>query len=268
MTGIEPVCTLHRGTRPLVVSIPHAGREIPLELRERMTPRALAVEDTDWHLERLYAFARDLGASLLVPRYSRFAIDLNRPPQDVPMYPGVNNTGLVPTTFFTGDPIYREGEVPAADEIAGRVERWWRPYHGALRGELDRVRAAHGHAVLFDAHSIKSRLPWLFEGQLPDLSLGTNEGRSCDPALRDAAAGVLAAQDRWTHVVDGRFKGGHITRHYGQPAGRVHALQLEMCWRCYLPDEADPTAWDDAAAAQVQPLLHELLETLAAWRPA
>lgn len=264
----DGVCTLHRGDTPLVVSIPHAGREIPPELHGRFVERALQVEDTDWYLERLYGFARDLGASLIVPRWSRFAIDLNRPPQDAPMYPGANNTGLVPTSFFTGDPLYRERQAPDATDIARRRERWWQPYHDALGGELARVREAHGHAVLFDAHSIKSRLPWLFEGQLPDLNLGSNEGRSAAPALLAAAGAVLAGQDRYTHVVDGRFKGGHITRHYGRPHEGVHALQLEMCWRCYLPDEAEPARWSDAKAAEVQPLLRELLQTLLRWRPA
>src|SRR5262249_30469762 len=155
--------------------------------------------------------------------------DLNRPPEDAPMYPGANNTELCPTRFFTGDPLYRHGHAPDAAEIARRRDTYWRPYHDTLQAELARVRQAHGHVVLFDGHSIKSSLPWLFEGRLPDLNLGTAEGRSCDPTLRDALAAVLGAQDRYTQVVDGRFKGGHITRHYGRPAEHVHAVQLEMC---------------------------------------
>jgi len=258
----DAVFELHRGSAALVVSLPHAGRAIPEPLRARLVERALAVEDTDWHLEHLYAFARDIGASLLVPRLSRYAIDLNRPPEDTPMYPGANNTGLCPTTSFAGEPIYRSGQAPDAAEVASRVETWWRPYHGALAAEVARLRDAHGHAVVFDGHSIRSRLPWLFEGRLPDLNLGTAEGRSCAPSLRDAAAAVLRAQDRWTVAVDGRFKGGYITRHYGRPEQGVHALQLEMCWSCYLPDEARPGLWDPRTAANVQPLLRRLLETL------
>jgi N-formylglutamate deformylase len=258
----DAVFDLHRGSTPLVVSLPHAGRLIPDALAGRLVERALAVEDTDWHLEHLYAFARDIGASLLVPRLSRYAIDLNRPPEDTPMYAGVNNTGLCPTTAFTGERIYREGQEPDAAEIARRVEAWWRPYHAALAEELECVRAAHGHAVVFDGHSIKSELPWLFEGRLPDMNLGTAEGRSCAPSLREAAAAVLRSQDRWTVAVDGRFKGGYITRRYGRPREGVHALQLEMCWSCYLADEARPGLWDARTAAGVQPLLRRLLETL------
>jgi N-formylglutamate deformylase len=257
---------LHAGTAPLLVSLPHCGTAIPPSLREAYEPRALDVEDTDWHLARLYAFARELGASVIVPRFSRYVIDLNRPPDDAPMYPGANNTELCPTRFFTGDALYREGQAPDAAEIARRRDAVWRPYHDTLAAELARLREAHGHAVLFDGHSIHPRLPWLFEGTLPDLNLGTASGTSCAPALRDALAGVLARQARYTHVVDGRFKGGYITRHYGQPAAQVHAVQLEMTWSCYM-DETAPFGWREDRAAEVTPLLHELLATLRDWRP-
>lgn len=260
--------TLHRGHTPLLVSVPHAGRDIPDELRDRLVPRALEVEDTDWHLDRLYAFAHEeLGASMIVPRASRYVIDLNRPSDNTPMYAGVNNTELCPTRFFTGEPLYRDGQAPGDAEVQQRVATYWHPYHDALRGELARLHAAHGHAVLFDGHSIKSRLPWLFEGQLPDLNLGTAGGASCAPSLRDALATVLGNQSDYTQVVDGRFKGGHITRHYGRPASGVHAVQLEMCWCCYL-DETRPQDWDAARAARVTPLLRTLLQTLIDWRPA
>jgi len=259
--------TLQRGHTPLLVSVPHAGRDIPGELRERFVPRALAVEDTDWHLDRLYAFAHDeLGASLIVPRASRYVIDLNRPSDNAPMYPGANNTELCPTRFFTGEPLYRDGQAPGNAEVQQRVANYWRPYHDALSGELARLRAARGHAVLFDGHSIKSRLPWLFDGQLPDLNLGSAGGASCAPSLRDALTTVLGNQSDYTQVVDGRFKGGHITRHYGRPAHGVHAVQLEMCWNCYL-DETRPQDWDAGRAAQVHPLLETLLRTLIDWRP-
>jgi N-formylglutamate deformylase len=260
------VFTLRRGSRPLLVSLPHVGTHIPEDQRERYVGRAAALEDTDWHLEPLYDFVRELGASLLVPRYSRYLIDLNRPPEDAPMYPGANNTELCPTRFFTGDPLYREGRAPDAAEIARRREHYWRPYHHALAVELQRLRAAHGHVVLFDGHSIHSQLPWLFEGRLPDLNLGTAGGASCAPSLRDALAAVLASQTTFTHVVDGRFKGGYITRHYGRPAQGVHAVQLEMCWSCYM-DECAPYAWDDEKAAQVQPLLRRLVQTMIDWKP-
>lgn len=263
----EPVYTLHRGTTPLLVSVPHVGTAIPDALQPRLHPRALQTEDADWHLDRLYAFVRDRGASLIVPRNARYVIDLNRPPENAPMYPGVNNTELCPTRFFTGEPLYREGQVPGAAEVAQRIETFWRPYHDALRGELDRLRAAHGHAILFDGHSIKSELPWLFDGQLPDLNLGTADGASCAATLRDALAEVLAGQSRYTQVVDGRFKGGHITRHYGRPRESVHAVQLETCWRCYMADESPPYAYDEARAAEVRPLLQRLVDVMQAWRP-
>ncbi len=266
MTDADAVYTLHRGHRPLLVSLPHVGRAIPPELRGRYVERALAVEDTDWHLDALYAFVRELGASLLVPRLSRFVIDLNRPPEDAPMYPGVNNTGLCPTRFFTGDPVYREGHEPDAAELQQRLDRYWQPYHAALQSELARIVGAHGHAVLFDGHSIKSELPWLFEGRLPDLNLGTASGQSCDPALRQALADVLAAQADVSFVVDGRFKGGYITRRYGRPAERVHAVQLEMCWRCYMA-EAPPYELDPQRVAVIEPVLRRLVGTLLDFEP-
>ena len=253
------VFTLHRGTTPLLVSLPHVGTELPPDIVLRLRAHALAVADTDWHLDQLYAFARDeLGASMIVPRYSRYCIDLNRPPENTPMYPSTNNTELCPTHAFTGEPLYLHGEAPDEAEIERRLATYWRPYHDVLAGELARIKAAHGHAVLFDGHSIKSELPWLFEGRLPDLNLGTASGTSCDPALRSALGDVLAAQTQFTQVVDGRFKGGYITRQYGRPAEGVHAVQLEMCWRCYM-DEAPPFEFDPARAAGVLPLLRELL---------
>jgi N-formylglutamate deformylase len=260
------IYALHRGNSPLFVSLPHVGIELPDDQRWRYVERAFAVEDTDWHLDRLYDFVRDLGASLIVPRYNRYLIDLNRPRENTPMYPGMNNTELCPTRFFTGEPLYRDDSAPDPAEIARRVERYWRPYHEALRAELDRLRGLHGHAILFDGHSIKSELPWLFDGRLPDLNLGTVNGGSCASSLRSALARVLAGQSRFTQVVDGRFKGGHTTRHYGDPGREVHAIQLEMCWRCYL-EESAPQAWNPERAEGVRPLLRELVVTMLAWRP-
>ena len=192
----DAVFTLHRGDAPLLVSLPHVGTRIPDDQQPRYVERAMAVEDTDWHLERVYGFAREMGASLIVPRMSRYVIDLNRPPENTPMYPGANNTELCPTRFFTGDPLYRDGLEPDAAEVERRVQRYWRPYHDALANELSRLKAQHGHAVLFDGHSIKSELPWLFEGRLPDLNLGCAAGQSCAPSLRDALAAMLRGAER------------------------------------------------------------------------
>ena len=261
----DNVYTVHRGTGPLVISFPHVGTQIPAEQRHRYTERALQVEDTDWYLDRLYAFAADGGATLLVPRHSRYLIDLNRGSDNQPMYPGRNNTELCPTRHFTGEPIYRDGMAPDEAEIRRRVACYWQPYHDALAQLLGEAQARHGHAVLFDAHSIKSELPWLFEGQLPHMNLGTVEGRSCAPALRDALAAVFAAQSAFSHVVDGRFKGGHITREHGRPAEGVHAVQLEMCWRAYMDESL--TRWSVAQAAAVTPLLKALVQTMHAWQP-
>jgi len=258
--------TLHGGHSPLLVSVPHAGTLIPADQQSRYMPRALEVEDTDWFLDRLYGFVRDLGASLIVPVHSRYLIDLNRPSDNTPMYAGLNNTELCPTRFFTGEPLYRPGLAPDLTEVARRVEHFWQPYHRALQGELQRLHAAHGHAVLFDAHSIKSELPWLFEGTLPHMNLGTAGGTSCAAALRSALCSVFAAQSTYTHVVDGRFKGGHITRQHGLPQQGLHAVQLEMCWRAYM-DEAPPYRWHEGRAAEVTPLLRRLVQTMVDWRP-
>ena len=258
--------TLHRGSTPLLVSVPHAGTRIPDEVRDRFVDRARDVEDTDWHLDRVYAFARELGAGLIVPTYSRYLIDLNRPPDNAPMYPGANNTELCPTRFFTGDPLYREGRAPDDAEVARRRDRYWRPYHTALAAELKRLRSDHGHAIVFDGHSIRSELPWLFEGRLPDLNLGTANGASCAASLRGTLADILASQNDFTQVVDGRFKGGYITRHYGRPGERQHAVQLEMCFACYM-GECAPFAYDDSRTQRLLPVLTRLVRALIDWTP-
>lgn len=258
--------TLHPGSTPLLISLPHVGTQIPDDQHARYTERALRVEDTDWYLDRLYAFARDLGAGLIVPRFSRYLIDLNRPSENQPMYPGANNTELCPTHAFSGQPLYLPGQAPGEAEVRARVAAYWRPYHEALAGELARLKAQHGHVVLFDGHSIKGELPWLFEGRLPDLNLGTASGAACAGSLAARIVEVFAAQDRYSHVHNGRFKGGHITRHYGQPASGVHAVQLEMALRAYM-DEEPPFAWHDAKAAAITPLLQRMVDAMLAWRP-
>jgi N-formylglutamate deformylase len=258
--------TLHRGSAPLIVSLPHVGTHIPDDMRQRYVERALETEDTDWFLDRLYAFATEIGASLIVPKHSRFVIDLNRPSDNRPMYAGSNNTELCPTRFFTGDPIYRSGQAPDADEVLQRVATYWQPYHDSLAGELARLKAAHGHAVLFDGHSIKSELPWLFEGRLPHMNLGTAGGSSCAASLSQRVVEVFAAQGRYSHVLNGRFKGGHITRHYGAPSSGIHAVQLEMTWSAYM-DEAPPFRWHEARAAEVSPVLRSMLQAMVDWKP-
>ena len=263
---MNDIYSLQRGNTPLLISFPHVGTLIPADQQARYTDRALQVEDTDWFLDRLYAFAAELGATLIVPRHSRYLIDLNRDSDNRPMYPGQNNTELCPTRHFTGEAIYRDGQAPDEAEVRRRVAVYWQPYHDAMSAELARIKAQYGHAVLFDAHSIKSELPWLFDGTLPHMNIGTVQGASCDAALGRAVAHVFEAQADYSHVVNGRFKGGHITRHFGQPAHRIHAVQLEMCWRAYM-DETPPYVWHEARAAAVTPLLRQLVLTLRDWRP-
>ena len=250
---------LHRGTAPLLISIPHNGTELPAEIAERLTDDARQVPDTDWHVARLYAFARELGASMIVPRYSRYVIDLNRPEDDASLYPGQNTTGLCPLVRFTGDPVYREGMAPDESEIRERVERYWRPYHAALRSEIERLKAAHGRLVLWEAHSIKGELPFLFEGRLPDLNLGTAGGASCSPLLQSGLEAVLSGHSGHDSIVNGRFKGGYITRRYGDPAGGVDAVQLEISQRTYMDETT--FAYDDAKSSRLQPVIRSLLTT-------
>ena len=251
--------SLHRGTAPLLISLPHDGSQIPDVIAARMTAAACAAPDTDWHVARLYAFARELGASMLVPRYSRYVVDLNRPPDDTSLYPGQNTTGLCPTVQFDGVQVYLPGQAPTTDEVARRVDSYWRPYHEALRHEIDRIHANHGRVVLWEGHSIRgSDLPMLFEGRLPDLNLGTSSGASCAPELQSRLEAVLASQTDYDWVANGRFKGGYITRHYGDPDAGIDAVQLEISQRNYM-DEAT-FDYDPEKAARLRGSLLVLLQ--------
>ena len=250
--------TLQRGNVPLLVSMPHTGTEIPAELRGDYTERALGVEDTDWHLPRLYDFLPALGASVITPRYSRYVIDLNRPPDDAPMYPGASNTELCPTHFFNGDALYKEGRAPDLAERLRRRETYWQPYHAALAQELARLKAEHGFVLLWDAHSIRSEIPWLFGGRLPDLNFGTANGAAADDAITTAAAATCAGVAGVSSIVNGRFKGGYITRQYGRPEQHVHAIQLEKCQSLYMQEVA-PFAYDEALAQRIQPVLNNMV---------
>lgn len=250
--------TLHRGTAPLLVSLPHDGTRLPDDIAERLVPEARQVPDTDWHVSRLYAFARELGASMIVPTYSRYVVDLNRPPDDVSLYPGQNTTGLCPTVQFSGEPVYLAGREPTPEEVARRVDRYWAPYHAALAGEIARIRTEHGRAVLWEGHSIRAIVPFLFDGQLPDFNLGTAGGASCSADLQSRLEAVLANQKKYTFVVNGRFKGGYITRHYADPANGVQAVQLELAQRNYMDE--DSFEYRDDLAAPTQALIRRLLE--------
>ncbi len=255
---MDDIFHLHQGQAPLLVSLPHDGTRVPADIAARMTASARRVPDTDWHVSRLYEFARGLGASILVPTHSRYVVDLNRPPDDTSLYPGQNTTGLCPVTQFSGEPVYLPGAEPDPAEIAHRVETYWRPYHDNLDAELQRIRGQHGRVVLWEGHSIRGTLPFLFEGRLPDLNLGTAAGHSCSPQLARRLAGVLAAHPQYSHVVDGRFKGGYITRHYGAPETGVEAVQLELAQRTYMDE--DSFAWDAPRAGALEPVLRALLQ--------
>ena len=245
------------GTVPLLISIPHLGTEIPPELQVDMADIAELKQDTDWHLDRLYGFARAMGASVIQARVSRYVIDLNRPPDGQSLYPGQTTTTLCPVDTFRGEPLYTAGHAPDGAEQARRLASYWQPYHQQLRAELDRLKALHGAVMLWDAHSIASVLPRLFDGRLPDLNFGTADGRSCDASVIQSVVDV-AASGPFSMVVNGRFKGGHITRHYGAPQDGVHAIQLEMSQLLYMQEEP-PFAYLPDRAERLQPLLQRML---------
>ena len=253
--------TLHRGESPILISLPHDGSELPAELAARMTPAARRAPDTDWFVSRLYEFGRALGASMLVPRWSRYLVDLNRPPDDLSLYPGQNTTGLCPSLQFTGEPVYLPGQEPVAAEIADRVDRYWRPYHDALRAELARLREAHGRVLLWEGHSIRSRVPFFFEGRLPDINLGTAAGASCHPQTQQRLEKILGAQSSYSWVSNGRFKGGYITRQYGRPGEGVEAIQLELAQCNYMDEER--ASYDTAKAGPIQAVLESLIRAAA-----
>lgn len=233
---MSDVFEFSQGESPLLISVPHDGRQIPAEQRARMTAAGLAIPDTDWHVAALYDFARELGASTLVAQYSRYVVDLNRPPDDGSLYEGQVATGLCPQYTFAGDPLYSDDAPITAEEAEHRIERYWCPYHERLTQALDELRACHGCALLWDAHSIPSRVPRLFDGELPVLNLGNFDHRSCDAAIAGELH-RLASASPYSAVLNGRFKGGYITRHYGDPANGIQAVQLELAQRAYM-DEA------------------------------
>jgi len=256
----EPLFHLTRGDSRLVISVPHAGTIIPDEIARLLTPVGRSVVDTDWHVDRLADFAPALGATLLVATHSRTVVDLNRAPGGGLLYPGKVETSLCPVETFAGDPLY-DGDPPTPDEIAARTIRYWQPYHDALQAELARVKALHGRAHLLDLHSIASRVPRLFEGRLPDLNIGTNDGASADPLLTARIVEAAQASAPLTMVLNGRFKGGAITRSYGQPAADVHAFQIETAQAAYM-DEGDPQIYDAMLAARVRGFLRVCVEAL------
>lgn len=256
-TGIE----VDRGDAPLIVSFPHTGTDIPDDVAAGLACPVRARRDADWHIHELYAFVRDLGATTVRTPWSRTVIDVNRDPEGRTLYPGQATTGLCPTETFDGEPLYRPGAEPDADEIARRRALYFAPFHAALGDELARLSALHPGIVLYDAHSIRSVVPRLFDGTLPQFNIGTNGGRSCDPAL-SAAVEAVCAESPFDRVVDGRFRGGWITRHYGTPERGVHAIQMELAIRGYMDEPAGgepPPPFDPARAEPLATVLRRVM---------
>ncbi|MGB1263574.1 MAG: N-formylglutamate deformylase [Cognaticolwellia sp.] len=250
--------TLMKGTVPLLISMPHNGEEIPADIAKVMTAKGREVADTDWYMDRLYAFAQELGAYILIPKYNRYVIDLNRDPNGVDLYPGANSTELCPTTAFDLSPLYQEGCTPSKAQIAQRVEHYWQPYHQALAATMQEIKAEFGQAVLLEAHSIRSQVPRFFQGQLPDFNFGNADGKSCAAELISTLAELDYAP--YSMVCNGRFKGGYITRAFGQPEHNFHAVQLELSQHTYMNEQA--MTYNEALAQQVQPKLKAMVKTL------
>ena len=251
------VYTFRRGTTPLLISIPHDGRALMPGQPENMTETGLAIPDTDWHVAQLYGFAADLGAHAIIANYSRYVVDLNRAADDASLYQGRLSTGLCPLYSFAGDALYKDGALVTDEEQSRRVQTYWQPYHDKIATTLAELTDQYGYALLWDGHSIKSNVPSLFDGVLPDLNFGTNDGKSCDTHLLDAVAGIAPATD-WSSIVNGRFKGGYITRQYGDPQAGVHAIQLELAQKTYMDEETG--SYDERRATILQNTLERLLQ--------
>ena len=259
-----PVIDIQAGSVPLIVNVPHDGREIPADVNAGMTTEALALPDTDWHIRDLYDFAADLGATITSARYSRYVVDLNRDPSGVSLYPGADTTEICPSSTFRLEPIYADGSAVSEEEVERRIDDYWWPYHRELARVLEEARERFGKVLLFDAHSIGSELPRFFEGRLPDFNFGTADGTSADPDLTDAMFGVLNAASGFTSILNGRFKGGYITRRYGDPGDGIHAVQLEIA-QCAYMEETPPFRYLPDRANTVRPVLRDMLQTGLDW---
>jgi N-formylglutamate deformylase len=258
MTPVEVV----RGDGPVILGLPHTGTAVPAEIFARLNETGRALADTDWHVDRLYDGLL-AGATTVRATFHRYVVDANRGADDASLYPGQNTTGLCPVTDFDGRAIWREGAEPTAEEVAERTAGFHAPYHAALAAEIARVRATHGVAILYDCHSIRSVIPFLFEGRLPDFNVGTADGAACAPEIESLVMSGVRAATGHTWVENGRFKGGWTTRAYGRPDEGVHAVQMELAQATYLREEAPPWAWDAEKAEEMRAHLRDILETLA-----
>ncbi len=253
----EQVFHFTQGSGPLLVSMPHVGTHIPSNISDKLSEHALKITDTDWHVDQLYNFLGQIGASVLRATHSRYIIDLNRGADGTALYPGQSETELCPTTGFDSAPLYRDGMIPDETEILKRRKAFWLPYHQMLKNELERIKQQYGYAILWDAHSIKSRVPRFFDGQLPDLNIGTGNGISCDPGLAETLLKAGQNSD-YSTVLNGRFKGGYITRNYGDPTNNIHAIQMEISQFTYM-DEDHPFPFREEKAELLRPTLKKMI---------
>ncbi|PHQ98256.1 MAG: N-formylglutamate deformylase [Marinosulfonomonas sp.] len=256
---MTPVIT-RQGDSPIILGQPHGGTYVPDDLAARLNARGQGLDDTDWHITRLYDGLLPT-ATVVQATFQRYVIDANRDPQGVSLYPGQNTTSLCPLTDFDGQPIWQDGQDPSADEIEARRLTFHAPYHAALATQIARVKQQHGFAILFDCHSIRSNIPFLFDGTLPIFSIGTDAGKTCDPLIEKTTREICAAAPDYDHVVNGRFKGGWTTRHYGKPKTGIHAIQMELAQRAYM-DEAAPWTYRNDLAANIRRPLSQILQSL------
>ena len=254
------------GDSPIILAFPHVGTHVPEDIWEKLNESGRVLADTDWHVDRLYS---DLlpGSTMVRANFHRYVVDANRGPDDESLYPGQNTTGLCPIIDFDGQPLYNEGMEPDADEIEDRCLQWHTPYHEALSAQIERVRSIHGTAILFDCHSIRSFIPFLFEGKLPDFNVGTNLGTTCDLRVESSTVSHTSAADGYTSVLNGRFRGGWTTRHYGRPEEGIHAIQMELAQDTYLTAEMVPFDYDEQKAKRLRAHLKAILHDLATLAP-
>ena len=255
---MSTVFETHQGTSPVILAFPHTGTEVPADIWERLNDNGRILADTDWHIERLYDGLLP-DATTVRATFHRYVIDANRDPAGVSLYPGQNTTGLVPETDFDGKAIWKDGAAPTEADIAHRLANFHAPYHAALAAEIERVKAIHGVAILYDCHSIRSLIPFLFEGRLPDFNVGTDMGRTCAKEIEAATVDVCSKAEGYTSVLNGRFKGGWTTRHYGRPETGVHAIQMELAQSTHLASESPPFAYDSEEADNLRIHLKSIL---------
>jgi len=256
---------LHRGNSPLIISVPHCGGYVPESIEQRFTERALALPDADWHVDQLYHFAKEMDVTMISAIYHRYVVDLNRPPDNHSLYPGQFTTGICPIQLFDQTPLYHDGRGPDDEEVQQRIRDYWQPYHDQLSELISHLHSQHGYVLLYDAHSIRAHVPSLFDGKLPDLNLGTDDGKSCDKALEEALYSICD-KSPFSSTLNGRFKGGYITRHYANLRENIHTVQMELTQRNYM-EEAPPYTYLNDKAEKLQATLKPVIQAMLDWRP-